>query len=43
VYGRVGELCRRCGTPIRRSMQGAEIDERSTYWCPSCQRRPGSR
>ncbi|MGY4710252.1 endonuclease VIII Nei2 [Mycolicibacterium sp. CBM1] len=35
VYGRAGQPCRRCGTPIRR----AETDtERITYWCPSCQR-----
>jgi endonuclease-8 len=36
VYGREGQLCRRCGTPIRRAPQGAH--GRSTYWCPSCQR-----
>ncbi|TGD86797.1 Fpg/Nei family DNA glycosylase [Mycolicibacterium sp. CH28] len=33
VYGRGGEPCRRCGTPIRRAES-----ERVTYWCPSCQR-----
>jgi endonuclease-8 len=35
VYGRAGKPCRRCGTPIRREYRGD--DERSTYWCPSCQ------
>lgn len=34
VYGRAGQPCRRCGTPIRRAMQG----QRATYWCPVCQR-----
>jgi endonuclease VIII len=38
VYGRGGQPCRRCGTPIER----AEPDgERVTYWCPECQ--PGNR
>ena len=36
VYGRAGEPCRRCGTPIRRAESSEE--ERVTYWCPSCQR-----
>jgi formamidopyrimidine-DNA glycosylase len=35
VYGRAGAPCRRCGTPIRRLLQG----QRTTYYCPSCQRR----
>ncbi len=35
VYDREGQLCRRCGTKIRRIVQGA----RSTYFCPACQRR----
>jgi formamidopyrimidine-DNA glycosylase len=34
VYERTGEPCRRCATPIRRVVQG----QRSTYWCPTCQR-----
>jgi formamidopyrimidine-DNA glycosylase len=34
VYDRAGKPCRRCGTPIRRRMQG----QRATYYCPSCQR-----
>jgi formamidopyrimidine-DNA glycosylase len=35
VYDRAGEPCRRCGTPIRRLVQGA----RATYFCPACQKR----
>ena len=33
VYGREDAPCRRCGTPIRRSV----ITQRSSYWCPTCQ------
>lgn len=33
AYGREGEPCRRCGTPIRRSV----IGQRSSFWCPVCQ------
>lgn len=35
VYGRTGQPCRRCGTPVRRRSQGEHA--RSTYWCPACQ------
>ncbi|MBA2303678.1 MAG: Fpg/Nei family DNA glycosylase [Acidobacteria bacterium] len=35
VYGRVGEPCRRCGTPVEIGKQGR--DARLTYWCPACQ------
>ena len=35
VYGREGEPCLTCTTPIRRVVQGA----RSTFFCPVCQRR----
>lgn len=35
VYGRAGEPCRRCGTAIAISKEGA--DARLTYWCPRCQ------
>lgn len=35
VYDRAGLPCRRCGTPIRRIVQGA----RATYFCPACQKR----
>ena len=37
VYGRGGDGCRRCGTPLRRGEQGDAGSERVTYWCPSCQ------
>lgn len=35
VYGREGEPCRHCGAAIKRIVQG----QRSTYFCPKCQRR----
>ncbi len=35
VYGRQGQQCRRCGTPILMRKQGSGA--RSTYWCPDCQ------
>jgi endonuclease-8 len=38
VYGRRGQPCRRCGTPIRMARQGEQA--RSSYWCPTCQPRP---
>jgi formamidopyrimidine-DNA glycosylase len=34
VYGRAGEPCRACGTPVRASV----IGQRSTFHCPRCQR-----
>ena len=34
VYGRAGQSCRRCGTPINYDDSG----ERVAYWCPACQR-----
>jgi formamidopyrimidine-DNA glycosylase len=34
VYGRAGEPCRVCATPIRLLRQG----QRSTYYCPNCQK-----
>lgn len=34
VYERKGEPCRVCGTPIRQAV----IGQRSTYWCPQCQK-----
>ncbi|MGZ5261971.1 MAG: zinc finger domain-containing protein, partial [Burkholderiales bacterium] len=36
VYGRDGQPCRRCGTPIQSRKQGR--DARVTFWCPECQR-----
>ena len=41
LYGRSGEGCLRCRTPIERQLQGEAPQQRSTYWCPSCQ-PPGS-
>jgi endonuclease-8 len=38
VYGRGGQPCRRCGTPISRRKQGPYA--RSTYWCHRCQSVP---
>jgi formamidopyrimidine-DNA glycosylase len=35
VYGRAGLPCHACGTPVRRIVQA----QRSTFFCPSCQRR----
>ncbi len=35
VYGRRGRPCLRCGTTVRRTLQGEQA--RSTYWCPTCQ------
>ena len=35
VYGKRGQPCPRCGTPIQREKQGE--DPRVTYWCPTCQ------
>jgi formamidopyrimidine-DNA glycosylase len=38
VYGRAGQPCRACGTPIRRMV----VSQRGTHFCPLCQpERPG--
>jgi len=34
AYERAGLPCRVCKTPIKQFTQG----QRSTYWCPGCQR-----
>jgi len=34
VYGRTGEPCPRCATPLRRRT----IGQRASYYCPRCQR-----
>jgi len=34
VYDREGQLCRVCGTVVKRVVQG----QRSTFFCPKCQR-----
>ena len=39
AYGRGGEPCRRCGTPIRR----VAFMNRSSYFCPRCQPTPRRR
>ncbi|MGD7706662.1 zinc finger domain-containing protein [Microlunatus sp. Y2014] len=36
AYGRAGEPCLRCGRPLVRE----EFTNRSSFRCPSCQRRP---
>jgi formamidopyrimidine-DNA glycosylase len=33
VYGRAGEPCRRCRTPI----QTVRVSQRTSYYCPQCQ------
>ena len=38
AYGRADEPCARCGTPIVREA----FMNRSSYFCPRCQRRPAS-
>ncbi len=35
VYGREGQACAACGSTVRRMVQA----QRSTYFCPGCQRR----
>jgi endonuclease-8 len=35
VYGRDGQPCRRCATPIRSQKHAA--DGRISFWCPACQ------
>jgi len=34
-YGRAGEPCERCTTPLRSMV----VDARTTTWCPTCQKR----
>ena len=33
VYGRQGQPCRRCRTPI----ETVKISQRTSYYCPQCQ------
>ncbi len=35
VYGRTGQACAVCATPVRRIVQA----QRSTFFCPTCQKR----
>jgi len=39
AYGREGEPCERCGTPLRR----IAFMNRSSYFCPTCQPAPRAR
>ncbi|MDN5570137.1 MAG: bifunctional DNA-formamidopyrimidine glycosylase/DNA-(apurinic or apyrimidinic site) lyase [Propionibacteriaceae bacterium] len=39
VYGRAGQPCHRCGTPISR----VPFANRSSHFCPQCQRKPRTR
>ncbi|HTG50319.1 MAG TPA: zinc finger domain-containing protein, partial [Gemmatimonadales bacterium] len=39
AYGREGEPCERCGTPMRR----IAFMNRSSYFCPKCQPAPRRR
>jgi endonuclease VIII len=41
VYGRRGEPCLRCRTPIAYAQQGTPPYQRATYWCPRCQPASG--
>jgi formamidopyrimidine-DNA glycosylase len=34
VYGKAGEPCKVCGSPIKRITQG----QRSSFYCPVCQK-----
>ena len=36
VFRRNGRPCPRCGTPVQAPGQGH--DNRTTFWCPGCQR-----
>jgi endonuclease-8 len=37
IYGRRGERCLRCGTPVESAELGEPPKARLAYWCPSCQ------
>ena len=39
VYGRAGQPCLRCGTPVEVSAEvPGDPERRRTWWCPHCQR-----
>ncbi|WP_432534697.1 DNA-formamidopyrimidine glycosylase family protein [Kineococcus arenarius] len=39
VYGRAGQPCLRCGTPVQVSAEvPGDPERRRTWWCPRCQR-----
>lgn len=37
IYGKPGERCPRCRTPIEHGELGEPGHARAAYWCPSCQ------
>jgi endonuclease-8 len=37
IYGKAGERCPRCGTPVEHAELGEPGRARSAYWCPRCQ------
>jgi endonuclease VIII len=37
IYDRAGRPCPRCGAASRIRLRGQGDDNRTTYWCPSCQ------
>jgi endonuclease-8 len=38
IYGKAGVPCPRCGPPALIKADGQGDDNRTTYWCPACQR-----
>ena len=40
VHSRSGRPCRRCGTSVRVAMIGAPPQQRTAFYCPSCQPGP---
>jgi len=41
VAERAGKPCRRCATPIRKTLQEGYGGDRVTWWCPTCQQGSG--
>ena len=42
VHGRRGRPCRRCGTFVERGLARRPPQERPVFYCPTCQRDPGT-
>lgn len=40
VHGRLGQPCRRCGTPVAVGTARRPPMERPVFWCPTCQAPP---